>query len=226
MDRVPEEIRYKPIDELRSVADISSILMSFRFNLWKTYQKRIVEKNQNLITVSEVTRIPIEQGLTNEEDSVLIQRVQHHLNAANDHSLAYIFCPLRNFEATMEECMDIGLSRLIEIMHLPIHDKNKKVDHKAAALVLKAYEMVELRVRGAHVQKNISLNLNANQTISAPKTVAELEEEITRLELEARAPKELPIPVLNPVQYYDNSKHAGSKKEEAAVLADITIERS
>jgi hypothetical protein len=120
--------------------------------LWKTFY---VAKED---TLGAATHIPIAQ-ITKNMDRANFYRV-----IANPHKLAWMFTPPKNYMDSMEECLDLGLNRLREILGTPIKDKNGKIDPKAASVVLKAIALVDIRLKGAPVQRNVNLNLNKEQT--------------------------------------------------------------
>lgn len=84
----------------------------------------------------------------------------------NPVKLLWVITPPKSYSQSMNYILHLGTERLIEIMSLPIKD-NGKVDHKAANLILKAFELVDMRVKGGILQKmqveqkNLNVNLSA-----------------------------------------------------------------
>lgn len=211
---VSEDVRYKPLEDLKKEGKPTPILIQFRFNLWKAYQSRLADpKNKNFITITEICKMPGEYINPDIKEVSVQTTVHRHLDRANEHALAFLFCPLRNFERTMEECLDIGLERVLEIMHLPIKDRDGEIDHKTANLVLKAYEMVKNDSLVIAKQKAFS-EVGNLKSLEPPKSLEALEAEVRALQEETQQ-KILPTaPVLDPVQYFEKNIHGGAKSEQ------------
>lgn len=84
---------------------------------------------------------------------------------SNYRKLLFILHQPSNYASSMRHLLDIGIDRLKEIMEMPIL-RNGLPDHKAVANILKAFQLVDLRVKGAVVQRlqidQRSLNVNQN----------------------------------------------------------------
>jgi hypothetical protein len=80
-----------------------------------------------------------------------------------------------SYSSSMRRILDIGVKRLHEIMELPILLKNGSPDNKAIAQILKAFQLVDSRVKGSVVQRmqvdQRTLNINAD---ASPKQAAQL----------------------------------------------------
>jgi hypothetical protein len=89
----------------------------------------------------------------------------------NTHKLLWIFTPPTSYVAAMRQILYRGTERLLEIMNMPMTDKDGKIDTKVATLILRAWQLADMRVKGGIVQrmqveqKNLNLNLNADQSI-------------------------------------------------------------
>ena len=87
----------------------------------------------------------------------------------NHKKLLWIFTPPTSYVSAMRQILYRGTERLLEIMNLPMTDKDGKIDTKVATLVLRAWQLADMRVKGGIVQrmqveqKNLNLNLNADQ---------------------------------------------------------------
>ncbi len=95
-----------------------------------------------------------------------------------DDKLAYVLCPVKNYDLTNRVLLHVGQQKLFEIMEADIKDKDGKLNVKAAALVIKAYKEVENRVKGESV-KRIETK---TQTIPSDLTPQQVDEELKRLE--------------------------------------------
>lgn len=73
---------------------------------------------------------------------------------SNDKKMAYIFTAPKSYANAMRGILQKGLDRLEEIMSLPFYDaETGKVNTSVVAQVLKTFQLVDLRVKGAIVQK-------------------------------------------------------------------------
>lgn len=79
--------------------------------------------------------------------------------------LAWIITPPKFYSQGMKYILHLGLDRLTEIMQASVVDENGKLDVRAASVILKTFQLVDLRVKGAIMQKvqidQRTLNMNA-----------------------------------------------------------------
>jgi hypothetical protein len=116
--------------------------------------------------------------------------------ACNDKKLLWVLTPPKSYVQSMNYILHLGTERLSEIMSLPIKDEDGNVDHKAASLILKAFEMVDMRVKGGIIQKMQVEQKNLNVHVSAPSDLEAIRgiDDISKLEalsnkLEIEAPR-------------------------------------
>jgi hypothetical protein len=80
--------------------------------------------------------------------------------------LAWVLTPPKFYSQGMKYILHLGLDRLTEIMQAKVVDDDGKLDVRAAATILKAFQLVDLRVKGAIMQKvqidQRTLNMNAD----------------------------------------------------------------
>ena len=83
----------------------------------------------------------------------------------SDKKMLWVLCPPISYQTAMRNILHVGTERLMEIMRLPIVDENGKADSKTIVNILKAFQLVDLRVKGAVMQKlqiqQQSLNVHA-----------------------------------------------------------------
>lgn len=122
----------------------------------------------------------------------------------NKPRLAYLLLAPQDYRVAMEEALGFGVDRLREILEMPIFDENSKPNPKVADVILKAVQMLDQRVKGAVVQKNLNVNVGSdgkspNDAKDAqPQTMEEIERRLAELEgpVEAakkRIPKEIEV---------------------------------
>ena len=102
--------------------------------------------------------------------------------------LAYILCPPADYIVSMTEILSQGVKAIRKIvMAQNLVDEWGNLNPKIAEVVLKAVDMVHIRVHGAPVirteSKSVNVNMNQNQQLpSSSKSVKELEIELAQLQ--------------------------------------------
>lgn len=102
----------------------------------------------------------------------------------NNKRMLWIFTPPTSYAMQMRHILYKGTERLLEIMNLPIEDKDGKIDPKIATLILKAWQLADMRIKGGIVQrmqveqKSVSVNFNSEQNVD------QLREQVSNLQLE------------------------------------------
>jgi hypothetical protein len=85
----------------------------------------------------------------------------------SDMKMIWILTPPVSYAMAMRQILHKGTERLLEIMNLPIMDDNGKVDPRVATLILKAWQLADMRVKGGIVQrmqveqKSVNVNFNS-----------------------------------------------------------------
>jgi hypothetical protein len=102
--------------------------------------------------------------------------------------LAFIMCPPVTYDTFLTEALDKGLSRLREILDLPLHKADGTVDTRVADLHVKVTAFIDMRKNGGIVQKTMNLNVDAKTSLGEVKKMAkdlsveELDRKIKQLE--------------------------------------------
>jgi hypothetical protein len=119
-----------------------------------------------------------------------------------DKALAWIITPPKDYMVIMRDLLEIGLDRMREIITLPIRNAKGDVDVRLVSEILKAVEKIELRVKGAIIQRHLvkqqSLHMHANVPDQIPEgmTVEELTEMEAQLDsMQKKLVKVLPAPM-------------------------------
>lgn len=78
----------------------------------------------------------------------------------------WMITPPKYYSQSMKYILNMGLDRMIEMMSAKVVDEQGKLDVRAAGVILKAFHLVDLRVKGAIAQKvtidQRTMNLNAD----------------------------------------------------------------
>lgn len=111
--------------------------------------------------------------------------------------LAFLFTPPVEYTKAMEECLMFGVERIREILSLPLRNKKGQLDIRLMQVIVKSVQMLDLRVKGAVIQKIESRNLTANVNLDAsdkhPQTMEEIEAALADLETRAHAIEQGPL---------------------------------
>ena len=113
----------------------------------------------------------------------------------NPTKVAWLLCPLQDFETSLEPLLVRIAERYDEIINIDIYDAKGKPDPALVKLVLKAMDQVEGRLRGAPTQRteNKNLSVNVRQPDPEPRpTMEELNRRLAEIEARRRKPPGLP----------------------------------
>ena len=89
----------------------------------------------------------------------------------HDKRMCWIFTPPTSYVSQMRHILHRGTERLLEIINLPMLTDEGKVDIKVANLILRAWQLADMRVKGGVMQKvqieqkSMNLNLNADSSV-------------------------------------------------------------
>lgn len=158
-------------DELTRKANPSFTLSRLRLSFWNEYENAN-QHNRKMVFGKIIAGVCT--------DTVFKRKV-----ITDDVKLAYILCPPKDYQITVKEALDAGLDNLRAIVSAPVLDERGHLITKAADVVLKAVALLDMRVKGAVIQRidQRSLNVNLNKEVPpdshhAPATLEELEREL------------------------------------------------
>lgn len=175
---VPDDLLELELDQLEkqmSWGRFHQIDKRLRVSFWAEYDRAIQDGNKMHIH-------NVYQGVCS--------RMQFYRVIQDRVRMAFILTPPESYTISVEEALLQGVRRLREILEFPLYDKKGNPNTKVAEVIVKTYAMLDMRVKGAVVQrveqKNLNVNVNGNQALEQlPETVADLDREL--LDLEARA---------------------------------------
>jgi hypothetical protein len=153
--RVPKPLWELDEAELREKAKPTKTDYALRMALWNEF--RLASRNNTPITASRIF------------DGICTYQHWYHNVLGNPAKVAWLLCPLQDFETSLEPLLTRIAERYDEIINLDIYDAKGKPDPALVKLVLKAMEQVEGRLRGTPVQK--SENKNLSVSVTNPKVV-------------------------------------------------------
>lgn len=98
----------------------------------------------------------------------------------NDTKMCWIFTPPTSYVASMRHILHAGTERLLEIMQLPMLKDDGKVDTRVATLILRAWQLADMRMKGGVMQRvqieQKSMNVNIDASNSSKVDEMSLEE--------------------------------------------------
>jgi hypothetical protein len=159
------------LPELQRMVDPTFTLSRLRLSFWNEYENAI--QHNRKMKISKIIA-----GVCTE---TLFKK-----KVLPDHKkLAYLLSPPKDYMLTVKEALDAGLDNLRAIVTAKVLDEKGQLNAKAADVVLKAIALLDMRVKGAIVQRIDQRNLNVN--VSNPsREVAQSVEELDRQIEEAK----------------------------------------
>jgi hypothetical protein len=85
---------------------------------------------------------------------IVTREVWEQKYLTNPKKMAWILTPVGNYESSMMEALETGVSQLRKILSAPLFADDGKLDTKAAKLVVDVFKLLDERVRGTIVQKH------------------------------------------------------------------------
>lgn len=147
---------YIGMDELfiRKEAKPSDRDERIRLSFWDAYHIATVEQRRMIIT-----------QFINSHTISIEQFIRDYLRRPTV-KLAYIITPPRKYGTSMRVLLDKGIRRIEEIMDLPIMKPDGTPNTSLIVQLIKTFQMIDMRVKGAIVQKmqiqQQNLNINAD----------------------------------------------------------------
>lgn len=168
---VPAELREMPEGDLIMKCKPTWVDRALRVSFWQEYEYAF--RTKQLIRQTSVWR-----GVC--ENSYWIQGI-----LSNPVKCAFLFRPVIEYQKSMETLLQIGLSRINEIMHLPIYNEKGVPNAKIAQVVLQAVKQVEDRVKGQALQRIAERSERVLvKEDRSPRSINEIDSKIKTLEAE------------------------------------------
>lgn len=110
----------------------------------------------------------------------------HGLVIRKPEKLAWILTPLTSYTIAMEEALVSGIEKLREVFEFPLYNKRGEPDVRVGELILKAVAQLDLRVKGAIIQKIQTQSLNVHAHVNKPtESMSDLDKRLEELEQKA-----------------------------------------
>lgn len=159
--------------EISQKANPTFTLCRLRLSFWNEYENAI--QNNRKMHIAKVMA------------GVCTENVFRKKVLADHIKLAFLLSPPKDYVITIKESLDAGLDNLRAIVSAKVLNEDGTLDTKAADVVLKAIALLDMRVKGAVVQRidQRSLNVNVNRDVTPasdkPQSLEELERELERV---------------------------------------------
>jgi hypothetical protein len=151
--------------------DITLITQRVRISLWQEYE--MAHLNNRMMRARQMYA------------GVCSETAFYHL-INNPVRLAFILTAPSDYIVTLKEAHDAGLSKLRELFTAKVVDEEGYMNPKAAEIMIKAFAILDARLKGAVIQRVDQRVLTANVEaptpgfVGIPKDMEKLEEEIAK----------------------------------------------
>lgn len=179
--KLPEKYQNKSEREFYLEHRPGAMENRLRLSFWREY-----EAAQE--TVMPMNIVKIYAGLCTKE--YFYQKV-----LKNPVILGWMLIPPTDYAVLIEESLGFGVQRLREIMELPLTNSKGEVNVRLCDTIIRATAMLDMRIRGAYVQKSEVRQLNFNMHAEAKdmekaitaSSMEEIEKRIKFLESRGKA---------------------------------------
>jgi hypothetical protein len=164
--------------DLSQKANPSFTLSRLRLSFWNEYENAI--QNNRKMSLGKILA------------GVCTDTVFRKSILDNPLKMAYILSPPKDYMVTVKEALDAGLDNVRAIVGANVFlADGKTLNVKAAEVVLKAVALLDMRVKGAVIQRidQRSVNLNVNKDVTPrspsglPQSLEELERQLDEIKL-------------------------------------------
>lgn len=171
IDSIPDELRLMDERELRKHVKPNPSVQALRNSFWVEYA-RCMDRGANWMKVSNVI-----SGICSIEYWAQVVLKSPGL-------VEWVLRPPISYNRAMEEALYFGVEKIREILELPFQRKSIDpktgfdmviVDTKVAELVLKAFMLIDTRVKGSVVQRSETKTLQVNASMKEVKQAMEAE---------------------------------------------------
>lgn len=172
-----------------------------RIAFWDEYDRACTNNTKMLLSRFLQGTIPLETWLAVYE--------------RNPYKFLFVITPIKSYAQAMRALLNRGLDRLNDILALPIVRSDGKPDTAVISQVMKAIQMIDLRVKGSIIQKvqiqqqSLQVNANVSQKALSELTIEELE--AMSKKLDKMSSQEFPADVKEQLE-------EDSRREEALTL--------
>lgn len=148
---IPDELLEWSEAELEAKLKPTTSLIRLRHNFWHEMDRKLANVGSYKDIKSKYVRI--DEVCVGAGDRALFRK----LLKSDPFAAAYIFLRPASYERALAAAHATGLERITKILQVEAVTTNPdgtfKIDHKTAALQLKIYEMLDLRLKGAPTQR-------------------------------------------------------------------------
>jgi hypothetical protein len=169
---------------------ISPMDNRIRINFWLEYDRVMARRRDGDQTSKMMNMSTAIAGVCSRE-----LFYKHYLRSYT--RVAWLVCPPVNYTMKATEALEFGLEQLREVLDLPNVDSKGNPNAKLAAIKVKIVEMLDMRIKGAIVQRSMNVNVNTggsqnvNQAV-LDTTVEALETRLKLLRSKERESRNLP----------------------------------
>lgn len=181
---------------IRKAAEVTDRDDRVRIAFWDEYDRATTTRQKMSLGRILTGNIPLETWMSVYERQPM--------------KLLFIITPIKSYATAMKAILDRGVNRLQEIINLPFHDKDGKLDTRVISQVLKAIQLVDMRVKGAIIQKvqiqQQTMQMNANVSSEALKELSINDLERLSRQLDKISNTQLPPAMEAEIQAYERKE--------------------
>jgi hypothetical protein len=171
--RLPEEMTTMSETQLAAQVPLDRVDRRMRIHFWEEYENAAKSyRKMEMQTVAAGT------GAVSWES-------YKQMLIMTPGKLAWLFNPPAGYKLQLQEAQELGLSRLMEILELPIKDPlTQRINVGVAAIILQAWKSVDMRVNGALTQRIVQLSGSMGEAPQGASKVdmAEVDKKLAELE--------------------------------------------
>lgn len=168
-EKIPEQLRYMDEKELRKYVRPNPSVQALRNSFWLEYA-RCIDKEGQWLKIGNIL------------SGICTIEYWAQVVTKNSGMMEWILRPPISYNKAMEEALYFGVERIREILELPFTynmidprtgKEREVVDSKAAELVLKAFMIIDNRVKGSVLQRSETKSLQVNASMKEVQGVME-----------------------------------------------------
>jgi hypothetical protein len=168
--QLPEELLEKSEPELVELARPDRVDRRLRIAFWDEYERAAAEQR------------PMALGSITRNTGAISWNWYKNQLVAKPEKLAWFLSQPAAYKMQVQEAEQIGLSRLIEILELPLKNPNGTINVLVGGLILAAFKHVDMRRNGLPTNKQVNINLAQDIPKNATIDPDKLDEKLAELE--------------------------------------------
>lgn len=170
---IPEDVFLLSVEELEVAGHIGDTERKMRAAFTQEHERSLRTGDQMLMS-------NVYKGITTHS-------YFHRYIVGNSYKLAYVIKPFADYQASLEDMLQLGLDEMRKILKQPMVDAKGNFDTKLAAVKINLFKDLADRRRGSAAKKleidSKSMNLNITKDVTeTPESMEAIEQRLKELE--------------------------------------------